>query len=101
MFGVAVAVSLVDVVAPPVGDEPADFFGRPRFLPEPSPLVVALGFDADFFPLADPDGRPRFFVDVACLGGAAGAATTGALTTADPDGRPRFFFSDSATFSFS
>jgi hypothetical protein len=99
LFGVAVADSLVDVVAPPVGDEPADFFGRPRFLPEPSPLVVAFGFDADFFPLADPDGRPRFFVDVACLG--AGAATTGALTTADPDGRPRFFFSDSATFSFS
>lgn len=99
-----------------VGD-PAAFFGRPRFLAEPSLLTDTFGFDAVFFMLAVPDGRPRFFTtavddaDDATFGGGAAAdagaaslvddadAATTAFFGVEPDGLPRFFFTGSPAFS--
>jgi len=50
LFGVTLTVSLAGAGATAaVDDDAADFFGRPRFLAEPSALAVALGFGAGFF----------------------------------------------------
>jgi len=49
----------------------------------------------NFLTPADPEGRPRFFVDAASFDGDGDATTTGFFGN-PPDGRPRFFFAGSS-----
>lgn len=102
LFGVTVAVSLVGGVATVVSfDGAADFFGRPRFLTEPSVFFVTFGFGTAFLMPPVPDGRPRFLAGETSFAGADGVTTTKTFLGVVPDGRPRFFFVSSLTFSFS
>ena len=98
-----VAVSLVGVVATVVSaDAAAAFFGRPRFLAEPSVFAVALGIGAAFLTAVGAAGRPRFFAGEASFAAGAGvgvATTTGFFGDTPDGGRPRFFFAASLTFS--
>jgi hypothetical protein len=67
------------------------FGGRPRFFAEPPLVTDTFGLDADFFLLADPDGRPRFFFDDVSFD----TDTTGFFGDDVLEGRPRFLFSGS------
>lgn len=93
---VAASLSLADAVA--VAVVTGDFFGRPRFLAEPSLLAVVFGFAVDcFFAPADPDGRPRFLPDEAPFDD-DGTVVAASFFGDVPDGLPRFFLAASSLF---